>query len=155
MQSWTRYPSLLGSLEAEAAVDLEHYCLLGRIGDFEAAEKVWSERLDRYASLYPFTISHLDNILRQSRYGAASDFLDRLERRTDRVVLELPQKRVLALLRAYINVFTRGWLRAGLEEVRSIMQWLSATAQEDYGDFHVCRPRLVDIHIAYMTRYTG
>jgi hypothetical protein len=155
MQSWTRYPSLLGSLEGEAAADLEYYCLLGRIGDFVAAENVWSERLDRYKSLYPFAISHVDNILRQSRYGAASDFLDRPEQRTESRVPDLPQKRVLALLRAYINVFTRGWLRAGLEEVRSTMQWLSATAQEDYGDFHVCRPRLFDIRVAHLTRYTG
>lgn len=134
MDSWIRYPSLLGSLKANDAAELEEYCLLGRIGDFEAADALWNSRL---SASFVYAMSYLDNVLRQSRYGTASDFLESFELRAEDAEEREHQLRVISMLRAYLNTFSRGWLRAGLKETRKTLQWLSKTAQEDYGDHHV------------------
>ncbi len=135
MASWTRYPSLLGSLEADDAAGLEAYCLLGRIGDFEAAEGVWKNGLSDSSFLN--AISYLDNVLRQSRYGTAIDFLECFDLLKLDAEERVSQMRVISIIRAYLNVWSRGRLRAGLIETRKTLQWLSETAQDDYGDYHV------------------
>lgn len=134
MDSWTRYPSLLRNLNANDAVELENYCLLGRIGDFEGADALTS-RLS--FTSFVNAISYLDNVLRQSKYGAASDFLESLELQAEDAEEQEHHLRVISILRAYLNLFSRGWLCAALKETRMTLQWLSETAQEDYGDYRV------------------
>ncbi len=79
METWTRYPSLTKDLTTDAASLLEQYCLLGRIGDFQTAEDLWTENLKQHASSFLYSISYLDNVLRQSRYGSAGDYLAEYE----------------------------------------------------------------------------
>ena len=135
MESWTRYPSLLGSLEADDAAELEVYCLLGRIGNFKAADALWESKLSDASFLH--AISYLDNVLRQSRYGTAIDFLERFDLRILDAEERESQLRVASIMRAYLDLFSRGRLRAGLIETRKTLQWLSETAQAEYGDYHV------------------
>jgi hypothetical protein len=137
MDSWTRYPSLVGALDAIDAAELEEYCLLSRTGNFEAAEALWRGKLNQHASTFLYAISYVEVVLRQSRYGTASDFLESIERQEKLSVVEVQQKNVLAILRAYLDVFTRGWLRVALVQTRITLQWLSKTAQEEYDDYHV------------------
>jgi hypothetical protein len=96
--------------------------------------------LQQYASSFLYSISHLDNVLRQTRYGSASDYLT--EYQTSIVdagtVGILPaQWRVLSVMQAYLNVFTHGWLRAATLKARVTLEWLSATKIEEYDDYQV------------------
>jgi len=140
METWTRYPSLMKDLTADAASLLEQYCLLGRVGDFQAAEDLWIKQLKQNASLFLYSISYLDNMLRQSRYGSASDYLTEYQTSivdAGKVGILPAQWRVLSVMRAYLNVFTRGWLRAAILKVRDTLEWLSATKIEEYDDHQV------------------
>ena len=140
MESWTRYPSLAKDLTPDATFLLEQYCLLGRVGDFQAAENIWTKNLQQHASSYLYSISYLDNVLRQSRYGSAIDYLTEYQTtfiNLNEVVLLPAQQRVLSMMQAYLNVFTRGWLRAAVFQARELTSWLSATKVEDYDECHV------------------
>ena len=140
METWTRYPSLTKDLTADAGSLLEQYCLLGRIGDFQAAEDLWTENLKHHASSFLYSISYLDNVLRQSRYGSARDYLAEYQTSivdTGKASVIPAQQKVLSAMQAYLNVFTRGLLQAAILVVRDTFKWLSTTKMEDYDDYQV------------------
>jgi hypothetical protein len=136
METWTRYPSLARDLTADRASLLEKYCLLSRIGDFQAAEKLWIGHLQQNESSFLYSISYIDGVLRQSRYGDARDFL---KKHLHEVGKELPasQLMVLSSMEAYLDVFTHGRLRAAIVAARSTLKWLSATNMEQYDEYQV------------------
>ena len=140
MDTWTRYPSLISSLDKDVASLIEDYCLLSRIGDFKAAEDIWTRHLRQYRSLFVCSISHLDSVLRQTRYGSASDYLTEYRRTfidSGDPALPKGQEMVFYVMEAYLNVFTRGWLRAAVLVARQMLEWLSATDMEDYDECQV------------------
>ena len=139
-ESWTRYPSLAKDLPRDAAIKLEQYCLLGRVGHFQAAEDTWTKYLKQHASSYLYSISYLDIVLRQSRYGTAIDYLTEYQNRffnSDEVIILPVQRKVLSVMQAYLNIFTRGWLRAAVFQVRELLNLLSGTKADDYNDYDV------------------
>lgn len=135
MDSWTRYPSLADSASDQETTHLRRYCLLGRIGDFKLAQDVWDRSLRQREQTFLYAISHIDVVLRQTRYGDALDFLERILRTAQDTLP--PQLRVYKTMKAYLDVFVHGRLRAALEIVRENLRSLSDTSMDQYDDYQV------------------
>jgi len=139
MSSYSRYPSLVRNLDPGLANTIEQYCLLSRIGDFKAAEQLWSGSLEMHSPEYLFAVSRVDAFLRQTRYGDSNDYLKRHRtalRQSATLSCTSSQKNLLSILQAYTEVYTEGKLFSAIESARRVWKFLAEEPIDGYDDAH-------------------
>lgn len=121
MTFYGRYPSSYGDLDSTAVKALEQYCFLSSVGDFAAAEDLWTTNLSDRPLNFCYLASRAEAILRQTRYGDSSDYLSQ-HCVSPNVAGKLPltdgQLNLITLLHAYCEIFTMGRLRKAVRAAR-------------------------------------
>jgi hypothetical protein len=142
MTFYGRYPSSYGDLDSTAVKALEQYCFLSRIGDFAAAEDLWTTDLSHRPLNFYYLASHAEAILRQTRYGDASDYLSQhcvSPNLAEKLPLTDGQLNLITLLHAYCEIFTMGRLRKAVRAARRAWSRLSTYEYTEYDDVQVPR----------------
>lgn len=140
MKAYGRYPSLYKGLEKAEIDRLEQFCYLSRTGRFSAAHQLWKNHFESKPSTFLLVVTYVDSILRQSNYGRARVQLEnfiKAAKSAEKSFLVDGQLRLLLLMKAYCNIFTKGALRYALQEARKVWSWMAGIEYSDYDEVQV------------------
>jgi hypothetical protein len=148
MASFNRYASLVKSQTPETIEQLERYARLLRLGNFDGANSLWGSHLIHRSNSFLVVVCRAEGLLRQSAYGKANEFLDSvLEPWTNQPdhPFTSSEMKLLSLIHAICEIFTKGLLRRALIEARITRDWLSTT---DYWEYDAVQVKHASLSIS-------
>jgi hypothetical protein len=128
--------------------DIEQLSRLNQLGHFDEAICLFHERLASHVDFFPVTAEYADLSLEQGSFGVAHAFIS--ARLDDMASTFSPlELRLLRLLKAFAEIYTKGALIPALQMTKQTIQDLETEVSEDPSFFrssigqHVCFPRLI------------
>ena len=119
-----RVSSEYDHLSDDKAKALEQYAYHTRLGNFHAAEKIWTYALSSEPANFAIVVGRVECLSKQSRYG---DISSTVQRTLDNegAAFTTKQARTLHLYLAYSKIFTHRSLRYAIEQAQAVVHWLA------------------------------
>ena len=140
MASFYRYSSLAESQPLELLEQLETYARQLRLGNFNGADVFWHDHSIHKSTSFPVIIVRAEGLLRQSAYGKANKFLDAVfeqQKNQPQHQFKSGQMKLLHIILAFCEIYTKGFLRRALSRARLTRDWLSKVDYRKYDAIQV------------------
>jgi hypothetical protein len=132
-------PSLYHTLNVEQIARLERSIWLRRVGRYQEALKIYENELAAVRHIPLIIIEHGGAYIEARKYGKLYRLVDgHLTRMAqDESALDLPEWRLLAIMKAMVIVRHKGTVEPAIIELRRMQQWLKDVPVSSYTDIQV------------------